>query len=135
MVQIVESAHKRDGPFEATPTTAADKVFVSPFLRAPRDPPPSAMHHALCVTLHRTRLSEPTRTRDKHRVVIDICPYRSKGPGIIRAVQRCRGRRDHRDNVVSADHNCDYLVFTARESRTFVPPRRGEWTSIYCRVA
>jgi len=46
--------------------------------------PPSAMHHALCVTLHRTRLSEPTRTRDKHRAVIDICPYRSKGLGIIR---------------------------------------------------
>lgn len=53
---------------------------------------------------------------DKHRAVIDICPYRSKGSGIIRPSNNVvgGGYRDHRDNVASPDHNCGYrfLIFT-----------------------
>lgn len=60
---------------------------------------------------------------DKHRAVIDICPYRSKGLRIIRPSNNVAGGGygDHRDNVASPNHNCDYhfLVFTARETCTF----------------
>jgi len=120
-------------PFEATPTTAEDKMFSSPFL-LPSLPsfhtpttPPTAIGHAsrsLCnATPYAFIRAYP---HDKHRTVIDICPYRSKGSGIIRPSNNVvgGGYRDHRDNVVSPDHNCDYrfLVFTARETRTFDRP-------------
>lgn len=73
-------------PFEATPTTTEDKMFSSPFLFLPLLPhTDTTIGHAsrsLCnATPYAFIRAYP---HDKHRTVIDICPYRSKGSRIIR---------------------------------------------------
>lgn len=115
-------------PFKATPTTTEDKMFSRLFLFFPlfshTDTTIGNASRSLCnATPYAFIRAYP---HDKHRTVIDICPYRSKGSGIIRPSNNVVGGRyrDHRDNVASPDHNCDYrfLVFTARETRTFDRP-------------
>lgn len=101
-------------PFEATPTKRQGLLFalsLSPFTD-------TIIGHAslsLCNVIPYAFIR--TYPHDKHRIVIDICPYRSKGSGIIRPSNNVVGGeyRDHRDNVASfPDHNCElcFLVFT-----------------------
>lgn len=78
--------------------------------RAPT--PPLAMHHVLCVTLHRTRLSEPTRTINIAPLSISV-RIDQKVSGIIRSSNNVvgGGYRDHRDNVASPDHTIAAIAF------------------------